>query len=161
MDCLNSSLPAKSYLSSLRTIATLNFAMWDHYACGFVIGPFFSVAYHSPYEWNRRITRECNRAWGYVKDQGDSCEVHFIRGKGLLTPLWMILMILLCRFVLGFGSNAYVFMEAPWLLWAISVAAALITCGVSAIESSITEEGETGAGVITMILKAPHEFHYC
>lgn len=161
MDYLRSSLPAKAYLSSLRTIATVNFAMWEHYASGIVIGPFFAVAYHSPYEWNRRITRECNRAWGYVKDTGDGCDICFIRGKGQFTPLWLIGMTLLCRFFLGFGSNAHVFTEVPWLLWVISAGAAIVTCGITAIESSITTAGVEGGGVVTSILKAPHEFYYC
>lgn len=161
MDYLRSDLSAKSYLSSLRTIATFNFTLWEHYASGIVIGPFFSVAYHSPYEWNRRITRGCNRAWGYVKDTGGSCEIYFLRGKGVFSPFWLILMTLLCRLILGIGSNEYVFTEFPWLLWVISTAAALVSCGISAFHSSITEEGEAGAGVITMILRAPNEFYYC
>lgn len=89
MYSLKSDLNKEEYLKRLHQTFRSPFQLFDERVCGIVIGPFFSVAYHSPYEWNRRITSECNRAWGYVKEVDGKAEVQFIRGKGLLSPFWL------------------------------------------------------------------------
>ena len=98
---LESSLTANEYLSQLKRTFCSPFLIYDERVCGIIIGPFFSVAYHSPHEWNRRITSECNRAWGYVKEVDGKASVTFMRGKGLLSPFWLVFCTLLWYAVLS------------------------------------------------------------
>ena len=60
---LESALSREDYISALKQTFRSPFQLWDERVCGTVLGPFFSVAYHSPHEWNRKITDEVNRAW--------------------------------------------------------------------------------------------------
>jgi len=131
------------------------FRVLDERVTGFVIGPFFSIAHYAAYDWNRRITCECNRAWGTVRKDGDHTQVRFVRGKGLFSPFWLIFFTLLCLFFFYCGLEE---MSASSI--AISVGIAVFIGLLTAFQSSITENGEAGAGEITKLLKNPEEY-YC
>ena len=92
-----SRLQPKAYLGALKSCFSFPLAFFhSERVTGIVLGRFFSVAYHSPWEWNRRITSECNRAIGYVKGTGEGTEIHFIRSRGLLSPFWLVFWTLIC-----------------------------------------------------------------
>lgn len=158
MYSLKSDLNKEEYLKRLHQTFRSPFQLFDERVCGIVIGPFFSVAYHSPYEWNRRITSECNRAWGYVKEVDGKAEVQFIRGKGLLSPFWFVFYTLLFYVVLVcVRYELYLGHEAVFL--AVSCGMALVCCLVTAFQSIITDAGEAGFHEITRLLLHPEEYY--
>ena len=156
---LKSELSKRAYLSALKQTFRSPFRIWDERVCGIVIGPLFSVAYHSPYEWNRRITSECNRAWGYVKETDGETHVTFIRGKGLLSPFWLIFYTLLCHIILLVCGGYELYAGHEGLFLGISFAMALVACLTTAIQSIITEAGEAGFHEITRLLLHPEEYY--
>lgn len=155
---LESELCKSEYLSQLKRTFKNPFLLHDERVCGLILGPFFSVAYHSPYEWNRRITSECNRAWGYVKEKDGNTCVTFIRGKGLLSPFWFVLYVLIFYVVLLYvGYELYVGHELLFL--AISCGISLVVCLTTAFQSIITEAGEAGFHEVTRLLLHPEEYY--
>lgn len=160
MNRLECNLNRKQYLSALKGCRTGGYPLFSEGVTGIVIGPLFSIAYYSPYEWNRRITHECNRAWGYVKEAEGKTQVHFVRGKGLLTPFWVLLIALLCYLVFLFGLEFdYSVATHPLVIFS-SFAVALFTCLTTAIASCFTDEGIYGEAEIERILSNPQEY-YC
>lgn len=160
MVCLESELCADQYLRALKGCRTGGYPIFSEGVTGIIIGPFFSMAYYSPYEWNRRITHECNRAWGYVKEIDGKTQVHFIRGKGLLTPFWVLLITMLCYLIFLFGLDFDASLAAHPMVILGSFAVALFTCLASAFASFITEEGIYGEAEIDRMLKNPKDY-YC
>lgn len=153
MYALQSDLGKRAYLSKLKQTFRNPFLLFSEHVSGVIVGPFFSVAYHSPYEWNRRITSECNRAWGYVKEVDGKAYVRFIRGKGLLSPFWLIFYaaVVYIMLFLNFGH------EPEFLLagFGISFAACLVT----AFQSVVTDAGEAGFHEITRLLLHPEDYY--
>lgn len=160
MNRLECNLNRKQYLSALKGCRTGGYPLFSEGVTGMVIGPFFSIAYYSPYEWNRRITHECNRAWGYVKETEGKTQVHFFRGKGLLTPSWFLLITLLCYLIFLFGLEFDYSVAAHPLVIFASFAVALFTCLTTAIASSLTDEGIYGEAEIIRLLTNPKDY-YC
>lgn len=150
---IESSLSRKAYLSALKRTFRSPFHLWDERVCGTVIGPFFAIAYHSPYEWNRKITGEINRAWGYVKQTEGKIQIYFLRGKGCLSPFWVLFYALICYlvFMLRLGYD-------PAFLW-VSLGISLFVCVITAFQSVITEAGEAGFHEVTRILQNPEEYY--
>lgn len=155
MEIVQNSLSAEAYCGILRQKLDSPFRFWDERVTGIVIGPFFSIAHYAQWEWNRRITCECNRAWGIVRKDGDHTQVRFIRGKGLFSPSWLVFFTLFFLFFLYCGLE-----EMSGSIVAVSVGIAVFVGLLSAFQSSITETGEAGAGEITKILQNPEEY-YC
>ena len=153
MYTLTSGLGKSAYLSALKQTFRSPFRLWDERVCGIVIGPFFCVAYHSPYEWNRRITSECNRAWGYVTEVEGKSYVRFIRGKGDLSPFWLVLYSIICYLVLFvlYGHDPYF----PW----IAIGVSFIACLISAFQSLVTDAGEAGFHEVTRLLLHPEDYY--
>lgn len=163
MYLIESDLEKCAYLGELKRSFKNPFFIFDERVCGIIIGPFFSVAYHSPYEWNRRITSECNRAWGYVKDRDGKTEIRFLLGKGLLSPFWLIFYALLC-----FVMFLFLFIHNDMLqemtgeidkIICFCVVISVIACVVSAIHSSVTEQGDAGRNVLIRYLEKPEEYY--
>ena len=153
---LESDLSRKEYLDELKRCLRNPFLIYDERVCGIIIGPFFSIAYHSPYEWNRKISGEINRAWGFVKEAEGKSQVKFIRGKGMLSPFWLIFYFLLCQaIILLKGENAF---GEPIFIW-VSLIISVGVSVISAFESLITEQGEAGFHEITRILRNPKEYY--
>lgn len=155
MELITSQLPAKVYCAYLRQKLDSPFYLLDERMNGIVIGPFFSLAHHAQWEWNRRITSECNRAWGFVREKNGVTEVRFIRGKGMLTPFW----VMIYTVVFAFLCHMELQMTSGWI-WVVGFVVSLIVCGFTAIEDSITENGISGEGEITRFLRNPKEY-YC
>lgn len=153
MYALQSDLSRKEYLSKLKQTFRNPFLLFDEHVSGIIIGPFFSVAYHSPYEWNRRITSECNRAWGYVKDVDGKAYVRFIRGKGMLSPFWILFYatVVYLLLFLQFGH------ETEFLIAGIGIS--LCACIVTAFQSVVTEAGEAGFHEVTRLLLHPEDYY--
>ncbi len=125
---------------------------------GIVVGPFFSVAYYAPLEWNRRITGECNRAMGIVKTADGKTEVSFIRSKGLLSPFWFlgIMAVVLLSFFLVVDSQEWQ-SGAGTAVWYSFLISATI-CGFTALEACLTEQGAAGEWDIDSFLTNPREY---
>lgn len=169
MRVLESNLPKRAYLGALRGCLMSPFGIFSERMTGIVIGSFFSVAYYSPYEWKRRITKRityaCNRAWGWVKETDNGTEVHFIRGKGLFSPFWLITLMLLFMAMVFFMElhtygHAYDLLAEIGIVWFVAAGISVVTCGISAFHSSITDRGIEGAGEIARMLRDPSEY-YC
>lgn len=155
MERITSQLPARAYCAYLKQKLDSPFYFWDERMNGIVIGPFFSLAHHAQWEWNRRITGEINRAWGFVREKNGVTEVHFIRGKGLLAPSWLLFYTVAIR-LFFFLSIEEMMIE----VWYAGIACGLIAGVFTAICDSLTENGIAGAGEITRFLRDPKEY-YC
>lgn len=153
---IQSELKAKAYISALRQRFSNPCAIFSERVTGIAIGPFFSVAYYSPYEWNRKITSECNRAMGWVKAVDGKAQVHFVYGKGQFSLFWPLFYTALFRLVLWFPSS--------WgypLDILISAGLSLLLCGGTALHDSLTDAGAEGKDVLTSLLEEPDQFYYC
>ena len=84
MEQYTSTLPLKAYCRLLRQKLDSPFYFFDERMNGIVIGPIFSLAHHGPWEWNRKITGEINRAWGFVREKDGITQIRFFREKGFL-----------------------------------------------------------------------------
>lgn len=157
MHYLYSPVEKKEYLTALKNRLESPFQIFNERVTGVVIGPFFSVAHYQPYEWNRRITSECNRAYGFVKETHGELEISFVRSKGQFSPFWLLFYTLLLR-ILWAGMVPLGDPEIAVSGWIFSGIFALVVCGISAFHSSITEAGEAGAGEITKLLRNPKEY---
>ncbi|MBQ7002122.1 MAG: hypothetical protein IJN67_13985 [Oscillospiraceae bacterium] len=155
MELITSQLPAKAYCAYLKQKLDSPFYFWDERMNGIVIGPFFSLAHHAEWEWNRKITGEINRAWGFVQEKDGVTEVRFLRGKGLLAPSWMLFIT-----VLGVAALYFNIGEMMEQFWPACLAIALAVGITTAIQASFTENGVAGAGEITRFLRDPKEY-YC
>lgn len=153
---ISSPLNPGTYLALIRRSFGFPLAVYSERVTGITIGRFFSVAYYCPFEWNRRITNECNRAMGYVKETDGGSEVRFIRSAGMLSTSWLLF------WTAVFSAFYYVKLEEISLFSVLlCAAAAFVLCLVTAFIDSLTEEGIQGAGVITRLLEKPDEFYDC
>ena len=155
MRYLYSKIPKAEYLAAVRQRLDSPLLIGQERITGFVIGSFFAIAHHMPWEANRRITSECNRAYGFVKTVDGETEIAFIRGKGQFSPLWLVIwtcvfavFFLYCRFDVGMG-----------VLLGISFGCSLFYCALSALQSSLTENGETGKREVNKFLQDPKGYY--
>lgn len=154
-EMIRSPLRPGSYMALLRRNFSFPLAVYSERVTGITIGRFFSVAYYCPFEWNRRITNECSRAIGYVKEKDGKSEIHFIRSSGMLSPFWLVF------WTVVISTFYYLKLdEISFFSVVICAMVAIVICLVSAFIDSLTEEGIQGAGVITNLLDKPDEF-YC
>lgn len=152
---VESELPPKAYLNTLRKKFTTPFALYSERVTGVIIGPFFSIAYYNGFEWNRKITNECTRAFGRVMTVDGKTKVYFYYSKGLLSLSWILLF-----FALGMLMGWAYGLGIIWRL-VTSLVFAFLFCGYTAFADSLTEAGAQGAGVLTSLLEKPEEFFYC
>lgn len=161
MEELYTSLPKKAYLASLKQGFCNPFDVFSERVTGIVVGPFFSVAHYQDWEWNRKISSECNRAFGFVSQAHGETKILFFRGKGLLSPLWLLGLAI--SFVLFILCVAPVDEIAPgdwWGIFGCAVVCSLTVCGTTAIQACLTDKGQAGAREITKFLQDP-EHYYC
>lgn len=159
MEYIYSPMSKMAYMAALRRKFDNPLRFCDERVTGLVIGSFFSVAHYQEYEWNRRITCECNRAYGFVRQKEGELEIRFLRGKGWMSPSWLLawtLMVRLVFLVLEIRENYSMGTES----WIASASVALFVCVISAIESSLTTKGAAGAREIDKFLTDP-ENYYC
>lgn len=158
MEIQYSSMKKQDYLSAMKRKFTSPLYLWDSRLTGFVLGSFFAVAHYQPYEWNRKITSECNRAYGYVKEVHGELQIRYFRGYGLLAPGWLLFMTLLCRLVFWIME-----MQADIAIgvtaWIVSAACALTGCGISAIQVNFTDAGIAGAREVNRFLENPEDYY--
>lgn len=157
MELIESKIRGRAkYLKELRSCFSFPLGFTREKVTGFVLGPFFSVAYHSPYEWNRRITNECNRAFGYVKNVDGGVQVYFLRSRGLLSPFWLLFFTLVLSVYFTAATE-----QAEVFRWLVSAAISLVIGLVTALLDSLTDQGQEGAGIVTALLRDPEDFYYC
>ncbi|MBO4938756.1 MAG: hypothetical protein J6C98_07135 [Oscillospiraceae bacterium] len=156
METIESSLTSGAYLAELKRCCSSPFLLFDERVTGIVLGGFFSVAYYSPWEWNRRITGECNRAIGIVRETDGKTEIRFVRSRGMFSLFWLVFWMLFC-------AALCVLMTGQWepIILPVSAAVSAVVCLISAFESSLTDNGQQGAWIITDLLRKPDEFYYC
>lgn len=158
MRYLYSKLPKDKYLDAMKRKLDNPFLLLDERVTGLVLGPFFAVAHYQPYEWNRRITSECNRAWGFVREAEGELEICFLRGKGLLAPGWFLFWTFFGRLVF-FAFEIQYAEPFGWIGWVLSAVFALCACVGTAITSSLTEAGEAGIREINKFLENPEDYY--
>ena len=162
MNTICSELSCKEYLLHLRQLFSSPFSIFNERVTGFTCGPFFSVAYYSPYEWNRRITSECNRAWGYVKEVDGRTQIRYIRSKGQFSPFWLLFIYGLWLAVFGIFAimNEIPFAELfVWQVWVMGAVVSLGICAVTAFQSSVNEAGIAGENEILKLLLNPDDYY--
>ena len=160
MHYLYAQLPKEEYLENMKQKFDSPFRLWDERITGFVLGRFFSVAHYQEHEWNRKVTSECNRAWGFVKETDGELEICFLRGKGLLAPEWLLLYTLLCRLIFLVAQIRDPMLDMGIYGWLLSAVCALIVGIVTAIQCCFTEKGQEGEGELIRFLLDP-ENYYC
>ena len=165
MNILESTLSKKEYLAALKGCLMSPFGILNERMTGIVVGSFFSVAYYSPYEWNRKITHECNRAWGRVVETEAGTQVRFIRGKGLFSPFWLVALTVLFAIMIVIMASAETVGQIDLsgemgIVWLMAAGISFAVCLITAFHSSVTEQGIEGAGEITRMLRDPGEY-YC
>lgn len=164
---LNSELTPKTYIQKLRRRIGSFVCFGDERFTGFTIGGFFSIVYHSGFEWNRRVTNEKNRAIGYVRQNpnGEGSQVRLIRLRGLTNPLSLLAMFV-CFY--GFGWLFYMLHGGnvdPTLWQGISAGvSALMTAAIAlltALAAQWTERGRYGRMVLMALLRHPEDpYHH-
>ncbi len=159
MHYLYSQLPKVQYLAAMKRKFSSPFLVFDSRVTGFVLGSFFAVAHYQPYEWNRKHTSECNRAWGFVRESDGELEICFIRGKGYLAPGWLAVYTIFCWLFFQF-TEVKNDVEMGAYAWIFSFACAMIACLASAFVSMITEAGQQGVQEVNKLLQDP-ENYYC
>lgn len=158
MEYIYSQMPKDQYLSAMKRKFGNPFYIFDERITGIVIGPFFSVAHYQEYEWNRQITSECNRAWGIVRENHVELEIRFIRGRGLFSPFWLVLLTLLIRAVYAVIEVVHQ-SQLGLAAWLLSAAIAALVCGITAAHAHMTDKGVAGMREINKFLENPEEYY--
>ena len=123
---------------------------------GLIIGPFFSVTYHSGHVINRRITNEKHRAIGFVKPCEEGTQISCVRLAGMTNPISLIVIFaswLLCCLLVEPGL-AFL----PGVLWTGIVLTAFLAA-YTAFTHSITERGQLGSKMLTAFLIDPENYY--
>lgn len=158
---LDTPLSAKEYVREFSRQMGAFTSFGEERFTGVFLGHFFSVCYHSGWEWNRKLTNEKNRAIGYVVDTPEGSEVRFLWFYGYSDPVSIALL-----FLLGFIAGFIVFLLNGFELtrdeglFVGCICGALITIPLvieSALAALLTERGQYGAGVLNAYLKNPRD----
>lgn len=143
----------KRYLRGMRSHMSSLFAFGQQRFTGLVLGNFFYISSHAGYEWNRKITSEVSHAIGFVRKREGGCLVKALCIRGLLDPVSLILMFLLClglQFIqIGMGLESASF--AYWISIIFSLAVGLI----SAAQCCLTQNGEQTMQDLKTLLMNP------
>lgn len=159
-----SALNKKEYLDQMRQRMDSLLNMGDERYTGIIVGSFFWVTYHSGYEWNRKITNEKNRAFGFVHDDSTGCCVRCVCTKGYLDPFAMIplftFLLILTSLVgsLTMLDNGGDFRD-EFLAFTLGFSAVytLIFAVASFIQVSMTERGCQGKSYLMALLHHPED----
>lgn len=149
---LLSELSCDSYLSNMKYWMESVMAFGEERFTGIFLGRFFSVTFHSGYEWNQRITNEKHRAIGFVCPAETGTKVYCIRLAGMTNPLSLL-------GIYAFGVAFFMISGLPLkeignaLLMSLIVT--LVLAGWSAFTSSVTEKGIRGSEIMTRFLTDP------
>ena len=156
---IQSNLTPDGYISAMQEQMQGHFDFGQERFTGFFLGRFFSVTYHSGYEWNRRISNQKDTAIGYVKKTEDGCQVRCIRLKEMMAPTqflliygFMLLLLLGSMFLHGIQDFSI------FLLMALITFGVLLVCApITAVIGSCTEQGEIGRKTMISFLLDPSD----
>lgn len=159
---VSSNLSKKAYLEEFRSQVKGNFFCFgEERFTGFVIGNFFSIAYHSGYEWNRRLTNEKNRAIGFVRKSGAGCKVYAVRLRGYTNPLSLILIFTLFLWLFAVKQQDYTSGWEQWFapasVWP-ALMATVISAAISALHAFVSEREQQGWSMVTSLLHCPDDY---
>jgi hypothetical protein len=157
-----SNLSKEAYLEEFRSQVKGNyFCFGEERFTGFVIGNFFSIAYHSGYEWNRRYTNEKNRAIGFVRKNGAGCKVYAVRLRGYTNPLSLIILFAVFLGLFALDQQNYASGWERWFnptnIW-FALLGTVISAGISAAAAALTERGQQGWAMVTSLLHCPDDY---
>ncbi len=158
MHTIYSPLKPDAWKEKLKENFSSPLYVFDERVTGIILGPFFSVAHYQEYEWNRRITSECSRAWGFVKEADGQSEITFLRGWGCFSPGWILFYTLLCRAVflyLSYQDNLELGMSG----WVISLGISVFCCAISILHDSLTEGGQASWRQLKKCLEDPENYY--
>lgn len=158
---IQSKLSRKVYLRALKGSLDEMFAFGEARLIGTIIGPFFSVTYCSGYEFNHKITNEKSRAIGFVREMDGQAEVRCVRLKGLTNPVSLCILYAMCIVMFAvadvFANSGFSVMAEPAVWWGSLVATFMIAL-ITAVQDSLTEQGQKGSETLTRILLHPEDF---
>ena len=162
---IQSELSPKQYLREMRRQLGSFTSFGDPRFTGIILGNFFWITYHSGYEWNRRITNEKNRAFGFVKDWHGSTMTYCVRTKGFLDPVVIPFMfaLLFCvsYLIVWFVSSTRQVSGMSEILLPMSLIFAavytLIVAVATYIRAGITERGNYGRYMLMALLHHPED----
>lgn len=152
---IQSGLSKESYLRAMKGSLEDMFAFGEERFIGTIIGPFFSVTYCSGHEFNRKITNEKSRAIGFVREIDGQTEVFCVRLKGLTNPVSLCLLYALCIIMFALVDISALAEPAVW--WGSLVATGMIGL-ITAVQDSLTEQGQRGSETLTRILLNPEKY---
>lgn len=153
MSYLEVPYPKGKYLADMKDKRGSIFSVFDERVTGMVFGPFFAVAHHMPREWNRKITGETNRAYGFVMEKEGRTQIRYIRSFGQLSFGWLLLITVFGELVFALSGEAL-----GWTGLAASAVISLLVCTVTSIGELMTENGQIGAAELEKFLKNPEEY---
>lgn len=154
MKCLVVPFPKGKYLAEMKYKRGSVFSVFDARVTGIVVGSFFAVAHHMPWEWNRKISGESNRAYGFVTEKDGKTQIRYIRSFGQLSLGWLLLMTAFVELVFVLNSE-----ELGWTGLAVSAVISLLVCGMTSLGVLLTENGQAGAEELEKFLMNPEEYY--
>lgn len=156
---IQSQLTPREYISAMMEQMQGHFDFGQERFTGFFLGRFFSVTYHTGYEWNRRISNQKDTAIGYVHKTESGCEVRCVCLRALMAPtqflpiyISLLLLLLAAMFLNGIWN-----LSAFLLAALVGLGVLLIAAPISAVITSCTEDGETARKTIISFLLNPSD----
>lgn len=125
---------------------------------GFVVGSFFMITHHSAYEWNRKVTSEKHSAIGVVSPEGAGSKITCIRMAGALNPISFVFLVVLCQVIL-LVSGITEIVDSFWTSLLISVGVSFLIACASALQDSMTEQGQEGYATLSAFLLNPSDYY--
>ena len=143
----------KRYLYELRQQMGSFTDFWSERFTGIILGNFIYVTHHAGHEWNRKITNEASRAFGFVTKHEGGCKVNVILTRGCLDPFWLTLYYLVGLLLLmategGRLTNVHI--------WALAFS--LFTGIYSYVVCWFTERGQYSMRELKGLLNDPVRF---
>ena len=158
---IRSKLSKAAYLRAMKGSLDEMFAFGEERFIGTILGPFFSVTYCSGHEFNRKITNEKSRAIGFVREVDGETEVRCIRLKGFTNPASLCILFGLCIVMFAIADASVMYepsvMAEPAIWWGSLIATVMIAL-ITAVQDSMTEQGQRGSETLTRILMNPENF---
>lgn len=153
---IKSALSKEKYISALKRNMSAHSEFGIERFTGFFAGRFFYVTHHCSYKWHSRISSQKNAAFGYVKDSGNGCEVHFIRFRGMFCPFvffpTFLAIFALCAVMIACTDIELLIFALP-----VSIACTLVAALIVTFLECTTNEGEKGRRLLLSMLRDPSD----
>ncbi len=157
---IHSDVEKKKYLRELRYQMESWFAFGDTRFTGVILGNFIYITHHAGHEYNRRISNEKSRAFGFVTKEKDGCGVHVICTWGYLDPFSIVSLYLVAMLIISVASFMQTMEMAinpfatPAVCWGIAVSV-LFVSAITFVQSWFTERGQESMRELLTLLQNP------